>query len=269
MPEVRSSLHHRRRDQEHARFGRLKNNPNFLLDNLSSGPFNDRFKATGRGKIDTQDIRGCKLFIPIFMRAIPTGEGQRSFPSFFHSLLPFILVLGICLFPLESTAQKSEKDELSRFDRLAEEATLLNKRGQADQVIALLEPHKRDKKNDSALFFNELGIAYRNKGKLSEAIEAYREAHARDPENPVILVNLGFVYYLKKEYPQAAEQYEKAINLAPRFKEAHANLALVYSQIKKPDEALKEIEFALKLDPNYEQAKKIREEIRKKLQEKK
>jgi tetratricopeptide (TPR) repeat protein len=222
-----------------------------------------------RGKSISQYIRDCKLFIPTFMRGIPTGEGQKSFPYFFHSILPFILVLGICLFPLESTAQKSEKDELSRFDRLAEEATLLNMRGQADQVIALLEPNKRDKKNDSALFFNELGIAYRNKGKLSEAIQAYREAHARDPENPVILVNLGFVYYLKKEYPQAAEQYEKAINLAPRFKEAHANLALAYSQIKKLNEALKEIEFALKLDPNYEQAKKIREEIRKKLQEKK
>jgi tetratricopeptide (TPR) repeat protein len=203
------------------------------------------------------------------MRGLPTGEGQRPFPSFFHSILPFILVLGICLSPLESTAQKSEKDELSHFDRLAEEATLLNKHGQADQVIALLEPHKRDKKNDSALFFNELGIAYRNKGKLSEAIQAYREAHARDPENPVILVNLGYVYFSKKEYLQAVEQYEKAINLAPRFKEAHANLALAYSQMKNYDEALKEIEFALKLDPSYEQAKKIREEIRKKVQGKK
>ena len=179
------------------------------------------------------------------------------------------MVLGICLSPLESTAQKSGKDELSLFDRLAEEATLLNKRGQADQVIALLEPHKRDKKNDSALFFNELGIAYRNKGKFSEAIQAYREAHARDLENPVILVNLGYVYYSKKEYLPAVEQYEKAIILAPRFKEAHANLALAYSQMKNYDEALKEIEFALKLDPSYEQAKKIREEIRKKLQGKK
>jgi len=216
-----------------------------------------------------QEIPGCKLFIPIFMRGLPTGEGQRSFPSFFHSTLSFILVLGICLSPLESTAQKFEKDQLSPFDRLAEEATLLNKRGQADQVIALLEPHRRDKKNDSALFFNELGIAYRNKGKLSEAIQAYREAHARDPENPVILLNLGYVYYTKKEYLQAAEQYEKAVNLAPRFKEAHANLALAYSQIKRYDEALKEVEFALKLDPNYEQAKKIREEIVKKLQGKK
>ena len=221
------------------------------------------------GKSAPLAIRGFKLFVPISMRGKPTGEGQRSFPFFFLSALFFFSVLGILPSPREAAAQKSGKDELSRFDRLAEEATILNKHGQADQVIALLEPHKRDPKNDSALFFNELGIAYRNKGKFSEAIQAYREAHARDPENPVILVNLGFVYYLKKEYPQAAEQYEKAINLAPRFKEAHANLALAYSQIKELDEALKEIEFALKLDPNYEQAQKIREEIRKKLREKK
>ena len=221
------------------------------------------------GKSVPLGIRGVRLFVPISMRGKPTGEGQRSFPYFFLSALFFFSILGVFLSPWESRAQKSEKDELSRFDRLAEEATLLNKRGQADQVIALLEPYKGDKKNDSALFFNELGIAYRNKGKLSEAIQAYREARTRDPENPVIIVNLGYVHYLKKEYPQAVEQYEKAINLAPRFKEAHANLALAYSQIKKYDEALKEIEFALKLDPHYEQAKKIREEIHKKLQEKK
>ncbi len=192
-----------------------------------------------------------------------------SFPSFFLSILSFVLVLGICLSPLESVAQKIEKDELSRFDRLAEEATLLNKRGQADQVISLLEPHKGDKKNDSALFFNELGIAYRNKGKLSEAIQAYREAHARDRQNPVILNNLGYVYYLEKEYPRAIEQYEKAVNLAPRFKEVHSNLSLVYYQLQKYEEALQEIEVVLKLDPNHEQAKKFRETIRKKLQGKK
>jgi len=221
-----------------------------------------------RGKSVPLNIQGCRLFIPISMRGIPTGEGQRPFPYFFLSALSFFLLLAIFLSHLVAAAQKSEKDGLSFFDRLAEEATLLNKHGQADQVISLLEPHKGDRKNDSALFFNELGIAYRNKGKLSEAIQAYREAHARDPENPVILVNLGYVYYAKKEYPQAVDQYEKAIKFAPRFKEAHSSLALAYYQMKKYDEALQEIEVALKLDPNYEQAKKIREEIRKTLPKK-
>ena len=207
--------------------------------------------------------------IPNYMQCAPPGEGSQSFPSFFLLTLLLILGLGSALFPPESAGQKSEGEGLSRFDRLAEEATQLNKRREYERVISLLEPHKTDKKNDSAIFFNELAIAYRSKGKLTEAIQAYQEAQNRDPENPVILINLGYVYYLKKEHLQAVEQYKKAINLAPRFKEAHSILALAYYDLKKYEEALKEIDTALALDPKYEEARKLRADILKKLQEKK
>lgn len=203
------------------------------------------------------------------MREIQPGERHESFPSFFIVSLLCTLAFGFALFPLKATAQKTERDGLSRFDRLAEEATLLNKRGQYDQVISLLEPRQKDRKNDSALFFNELGIAYRNKEKFAEAIQAYRGALTRDPQNPVIMNNLGHVLHLKKEYPQAIEQYEKAIQVAPRFKEVHANLALTLFQLEKYKEALAEIEIVLKLDPSHGQAKKFRENILKKIKSQK
>jgi tetratricopeptide (TPR) repeat protein len=184
-----------------------------------------------------------------------------------------IWTLGAAFFPSESAGQKSDRDGLSRFDRLAEEAAQLNKRGKYDEVISLLEPQKADKKNDSTLFFNELGIAYRNKGKFNEAIQAYQQAYAREPQNPeispVILNNLGYTYFLKKDYPLAIEQFEKAITLAPRFKEAHSNLSLTYYELQRYEEALKEIEVVLKLDPNHEAAKRFRDQIRKKMPEKK
>src|SRR5512137_2444915 len=110
------------------------------------------------------------------MNGISKGEGLGFFPYFFRKRILLALFLCCCLFPLDLAAQKMEKEELSRFDRLAEEATLLNKHGQYDQVLSLLEPLKGDKKNDSALFFNELGIAYRHRGKLAEAIQAYRQS---------------------------------------------------------------------------------------------
>ena len=207
--------------------------------------------------------------IPNYMQCAPPGEGSRSFPSFFPLILLLILGLGSALFPPESAGQKPEGEGLSRFDRLAEEAAQLNKRREYGRVISLLEPYKTDKKNDSAIFFNELAIAYRSQGKLTEAIQAYREAQNRDPENPVILINLGYVYYLKKEHLQAVEQYQKAIHLAPRFKEAHSILALAYYDLNKYEEALKEIDTALALDPRYEEARKLRADILKKLQEKK
>ena len=196
------------------------------------------------------------------------GEGQKSFPYFF-SLALSLLVLGFCLFPIISSAQKSDRAELSFFDRLAEEATLLNKRGKFDEVVSLLEPHKGNSKNDSALFFNELGISYRNKNKLDESIQAYRKALSLDPENPVVMKNLADVLFLKKEYPQAVEMCQKALKSNPRFHQVRSTLGLAYYRLERYPEALEEFETVLKLNPQDEHARNFREAIRKKLQNQK
>ncbi len=193
------------------------------------------------------------------------GEGPHSFPYFFAHPLILVLALSLYLLPPPATAQKAEGEGLSPFDRLAEEATLLNQRGQFEKVITLLEPHKAEKNNDSALFFNELGLAYRRAGRLSEAIQAYQSALARDPENPVITKNLGDTLYLKKEYPQAVAQYQKTLRSNPRFQQAHSSLGLAYYQMQKYREALEEFEIVLKLDPKDEQAQRFREAILKKM----
>lgn len=203
------------------------------------------------------------------MKEISLGEGRRSFPYFFILLLLSLLVLDIGLSPEGSRAQKSGKDGLSLFDRLAEEATLLNKRGQTDRVISLLEPHKGDKKNDSALFFNELGYAYRQKGRMEEAIQSYQKSLSLDPQNPVIMENLAVVFYLNKEYSQAVELCQKVVKSNPRFHQAHSTLGLAYYRLGKYREAMEEFEIVLNLDPQDEQAKNFHEAARKKIQEKK
>jgi tetratricopeptide (TPR) repeat protein len=203
------------------------------------------------------------------MNGMFIGEGRRFFPSFFYFLYILALVSGVCLSPPQTAAQKSEKEGLSRFDRLAEEATLLNKRGKFDEVISHLEPHKTDPKNDSALFFNELGIAYRNKNKLEEAILAYQKALSLDPDNPVVMKNMGDAFFLKKEYAQAVEICQKALKSSPRFHQARSTLGLAYYRLEKYQEALEEFEIVLKMNPQDEQARTFREAARKKLQGKK
>jgi tetratricopeptide (TPR) repeat protein len=200
------------------------------------------------------------------MKERPSGEGPKSFPFFICIWILFFL-LPLCSQPAK--AQRADEEKLSRYDRLASEASLLNQRAQYDRVLALLQPHQKDPQNDSALFFNELGIAYRQLGKLSEAAQAYRQALTRDPENPVIHNNLGYVFYLQKDYPRAVEEYQKVLDSSPRFKEAHANLALAYYQQKRYPQALAEIEVVLKLDPNYQAAQKFRKKILNKLKQEK
>ncbi len=205
------------------------------------------------------------------MKGTSLGEGRKFFPYFFKVWRIFLLavVLAYPLLPFRGDAQKAEGAGLSRYDRLAEEATLLNKRGLYDQTISLLEPYREDKKNDNALFFNELGIAYRQKGKLSEAIRAYGQALSRDPENPVVMKNLGDAFYFSKKYVKAVEQYQRVLRSNPRFQQAHSNLGLAYYQLQRYKDALEEFEIVLQMDPKDEQARKFREATLKKLRDQK
>jgi len=171
----------------------------------------------------------------------------------------------LLLASLPAFGQKAGREELSRFDRLGEEATLLNKRGQYDQTITLLEPLKGDPKNDSALFFNELGVAYRNKKNLPQAIQSYQAALSRDPENPVIAKNLGDALVLHGDTGRAIEIYQKALRTNPRFQQAHYSLGVAYYQQQKFKEALEEFEIAAQQNPKDLQAAKFRDETRKKL----
>lgn len=200
------------------------------------------------------------------MKEKPSGEGRKSFPFFISG---GILLLLLALFPPSAQAQRAQEETLTRYDQLAAEAALLNKRGQFDRVLSLLQPHQNDPQNESSLFFNELGIAYRYSGKLPQAAQAYQRALDRDPQNPAIRNNLGYVFYLQKNFPRAVEQYQKALASNPRFKEAHANLALALYQQERYEEALGEIEVVLKLDPHYRGAREFREKILDKLKGKK
>jgi len=209
---------------------------------------------------------GLQLFPTLMKRYLP-GEGKNPIPCLLFFFL--ILIIVSVFINTSALAQPDKEKKLSQFDRLAEKATALNKRGQYEEVISLLEPYKNNPQNDSALFYNELGIAYRHKGKLTEAVQAYQLALARDPQNPVIMNNLGYTFYLKKEYDQAVELLQKVTRLAPFFKEAHANLSLAYYHQQKYQKALEEIDQVLKIDPDYKQARNFRENILKKIKEQK
>ncbi len=201
---------------------------------------------------------------PRIMRRMSPGEGQEFFPYFFINI---VLCAGLLLFFFSPPPLLAQKDPpLSRFDRLARQASELNQAAEYDKVIALLEPHKSDKKNDSALFFNELGVAYRNKEKYSQSIRAYEAALACKPENPgVVQKNLGDVFTLQGNYDRAIELYKEVIRLNPRFDGAHFGLGVAYYKLGKYDEALPFFDTAIRLNPRDEKARQFREVIQKKL----
>jgi tetratricopeptide (TPR) repeat protein len=74
-----------------------------------------------------------------------------------------------------------------------------------DEVITLLEPHKNDRNNKSVLFYSSLGLAYKSKGRLGDAIAAYKRALELVPDvsAPAIQYNLGIAYYYNNELPES------------------------------------------------------------------
>jgi tetratricopeptide (TPR) repeat protein len=194
-------------------------------------------------------------------------RGEKKTCVFSLPLLVFSLILGAGFVPPECHAQHIEGHTLSSFDHLAAEATHLNRRGKTDEVISLLEPHKADKENDSALFFNELGVAYRKKGRLEETIVSYRRALSLDPKNPVVAKNLADAYYFNKEYSRTVEECQTILRSNPQFHQAHFTLGMAYYRLGRHGDALEEFETVLKLKPGDEHAAKMRERLHRKSRE--
>jgi CheY-like chemotaxis protein len=78
---------------------------------------------------------------------------------------------------------------------------------------------------------NNMAVAYRRKGELARALEIYRTALAKEPDNPKILYNAAVAYMNRKQYPKAKELLARALGNDPGFEKAR----LLYEQIKKTD----------------------------------
>ncbi len=71
---------------------------------------------------------------------------------------------------------------------------------------------------------NNMAVAYRRKGELGRAIEIYRAALAKEPDNPKILFNAAVAYVNRKQYSKARSLLEHAIGNDPDFEKAKALL---------------------------------------------
>lgn len=86
---------------------------------------------------------------------------------------------------------------------------------------------------------NNMAAAYRRKGELARAIEIYRAALAREPDNPKILFNAAVAYVNRKQFGKARSLLVHALGNDPDFEKAKALLTQIGVQEHKHDEAEK------------------------------
>ena len=97
--------------------------------------------------------------------------------------------------------------------------------------------------------YNNLGKAYCRRGKLDEALAAFKAALSspRYDTREIAYLNMGFVYRRKEDYDMAAGAYGQAIKAEPNFAYAYNCLAQVQYHQKKFAHAWENVRKAEKL----------------------
>lgn len=94
---------------------------------------------------------------------------------------------------------------------------------------------------DQAAPHTNLGIVYRSRGKLEDAIHEYEAALRLDPADAVTYHNLGVAQRTRGAWADSERAYLRALELRPEQAETHYNLAILYDLfLDRPEDALRQ-----------------------------
>jgi Flp pilus assembly protein TadD len=92
---------------------------------------------------------------------------------------------------------------------------------------------------DVAVFYHDLGVAYRKAGQTDRAAAAYRHAVTLDGNLPDSHYNLAILLREQGKFSEAETEYRAALALSPEFRDAHYNLAVLYDlYLDRPADAM-------------------------------
>jgi tetratricopeptide (TPR) repeat protein len=105
-------------------------------------------------------------------------------------------------------------------------------------------------KPDYAYAYNNIGLAYYEKGNDDQAILLYEKAIELKPDYAYVYNNLGLSYYEKGMYDKAIQSYRKALELKPDFADAYFNMGLSYNNTSNYDKAIQSYQKTIELKPD-------------------
>lgn len=156
--------------------------------------------------------------------------------------LAVLFGLAICVFGFAGYASTSCDEAKRLFMQSLDEKNL-------DKRIALLKKAVADCPN-FAEAYNNLGLAFEEKGLLDEALNAYRKASEASSDFPHPYAGMGDVHRKQKQYAEAIKMYRKFLDLAASqdVKRKHPD---VVNYVAIIEGSLKECEA--KLNPEQKQ----------------
>ncbi len=129
----------------------------------------------------------------------------------------------------------------------------LDEKGRVGQALAAYRKALAINPNFAGAWSN-LGLAYAKQSKLEEAVAAHRKALAINPKLARAWSNLGAAYDEQGKLNEAVAAYRKALAINPKLAGAWSNLGAVYDEQGKLEEAVAAHRKALAINPNYAKA---------------
>jgi Flp pilus assembly protein TadD len=118
-----------------------------------------------------------------------------------------------------------------------------------DPLIDGLEELKR---GEGALWIR--GTRAMNTGRISEAVEDFRQMVATSPKDPTARMYLGMALIRAGDQKGAVEEYLKALEIAPRNPGVHYNFGLVLAEAGSEQQAIDHFRAAVGADPQLTKA---------------
>jgi tetratricopeptide (TPR) repeat protein len=107
-----------------------------------------------------------------------------------------------------------------------------------------------------------MGLAYQDAGKRTEARQALEKAIAVNPNDVLAYCHLGYLEQTAGFVEEAIRQYQRALAIDPHSAQAHYNLGLAFADARIFREALLEWETVIRLDPEGDLGKTAAENVK-------
>jgi len=114
---------------------------------------------------------------------------------------------------------------------------------------------------DAGRAWTELGLALLDLKRGDEALQAFREAVARDESDPEALNGIGLIHLQREQFSEARAALERAASAQACPAHVHNNLGIVYERLGYMEWADREYQRCLDLDPAHPTAALSRQRI--------
>ena len=137
-----------------------------------------------------------------------------------------------------------------KADVLNNQAIQLASDGDYDDAIACFKRAITLDKTNHLLWYN-LGVTYRDAGKLNDAESALKTAYIIAPDNDDVIETYATICLMNKDYDKVKDICEEGLDLNPLFYHLWNILGVVEFQNEEYNEAAEYFEQAVSINPYY------------------